>query len=363
MLVNNPIYQNSTTCLIGIGTGACSIIERLSALNPGIARYVGINALGTNLATQEIEQKIFLPVEKITSFGCARTADIGQKATEIMFRDIYKAIEGCSIVLIVACMGGVCGSGGAHIIARIAKSQGIPVISIVTTPFQFEGLLRAHNALEGIANLQKFSDSLLVLPNERLIQLEFSNMPIELALRAIDKRIELFLHTITNLYNKSSMIPLEHETIQSIIRDRRGIWCESFFVQKISEISQYIKNSLDTTTFPSVDLSAAEICLTHICVNQDFPLEDLQICSSTIQNSLPNCEVFTSVSLNQNSSHCIGISLLLSGVGGTAMEAFSTLNGKMCTIPSTALESTGSMALLKNHLEDDILEVPAYLRK
>ena len=141
-------------CVTAVGSGACSAVERLASLNPEIAAYIGIDCWGTNLPLQQIQHKIYLGSDHNQMYGCGGNPQVGQLATGNAFREIYQAVEGYPIVIIVGCMGGGCASGGAHIVARIAKSQGASVISLVTAPFQFEGSQRSLNAANGIQNFR-----------------------------------------------------------------------------------------------------------------------------------------------------------------------------------------------------------------
>jgi len=364
MQPNQNYSQHQPLCLIGIGSGACSIIDRVAKLNPGLAKYVGVNSEWNNLLKLDIDTKIFLGNESLGRFGCGGNLECGQVFAEEKFRDIFSVIEGCSIVLIVACMGGGCASGGAHIVARIAQSLRASVISLVTSPFQFEGQKRSLNTQEGIAQLRQFSDSLFVMPNDQLLHSDMATLPISLALHLIDKRVEQFLITLHNLLNNSSAIPLDEDTLNNVINVGKGIWCENFILPNIHGVEEQVHKILQMPVNSSVDTLNAETCLAYLSFSQNTPLEDIHFCMEELRRVFPtNCEFQTAVNTRDDQNPQVEISLLISGVGGTAIKPIEVESVQSGVGSNLIADPTEESIPYRDFVDIESAEVPAYIRK
>lgn len=364
MQPNQNYIHHQPLCLIGIGSGACSIIERVAKLNPGLARYVGVNSEWNNLLKLDIDTKIFLGNESLGKFGCGGNLECGQVFAEEKFREIFSVIEGCSTVLIVACMGGGCASGGAHIVARIAQSLGASVISLVTSPFQFEGQKRSLNAQEGIAELRQFSDSLLIIPNDQLLHSEIATLPISLALNITDKRVEQFLITLHNLLNISSAIPIEQDTLNNVIKVGKGIWCENFMLPDIQGVKEQVHKILQMPVNSSVDILNAETCLAYFSVSQNTTLEDVHFCMEELHRAIPpNCGFQIALNTRDDQNPQVEISLLISGVGGTAIKPVEIESVQNRVGSNLIADPTEESIPYRDFVDIESAEIPAYIRK
>jgi len=155
--------------VLGVGGGGCNAIE--SMMNRGLSgvEYVAINTDAQVLKTSHADHKIQIGTNLTKGLGAGADPNVGKKALEEDREKIQKILEGSDMVFITAGMGGGTGTGAAPIIASIAKSVGALVIGIVTKPFKWEGKKRMLNAENGISEMRQYVDSLIVIPNERIL--------------------------------------------------------------------------------------------------------------------------------------------------------------------------------------------------
>ncbi|PIQ07501.1 MAG: cell division protein FtsZ [Ignavibacteriales bacterium CG18_big_fil_WC_8_21_14_2_50_31_20] len=179
--------------VLGVGGGGCNAIE--SMMNRGLSgvEYVAINTDAQVLKTSHADHKIQIGTNLTKGLGAGADPNVGKKALEEDREKIQKILEGSDMVFITAGMGGGTGTGAAPIIASIAKSVGALVIGIVTKPFKWEGKKRMLNAENGISEMRQYVDSLIVIPNERILNVLDDSAG---AFKAFDKPNEV-LHEAT----------------------------------------------------------------------------------------------------------------------------------------------------------------------
>lgn len=157
--------------VVGVGGGGCNAIESMISRGLAGVEYVAINTDAQVLAKNSASHKIQIGTSITRGLGAGADPNVGRKAAEEDREKITKILEGSDMVFITAGMGGGTGTGGAPIAASIAKSLGALVVGIVTKPFRWEGKKRMLNAEQGIQELKQYVDSLIVIPNERLLSI------------------------------------------------------------------------------------------------------------------------------------------------------------------------------------------------
>ncbi len=179
--------------VIGVGGGGCNAIESMMKRGLSGVEYVAINTDAQVLATSHADHKLQIGTNLTKGLGAGADPNVGRKALEEDREKIAKILEGSDMVFITAGMGGGTGTGAAPIVASIAQSSGALVIGIVTKPFKWEGKKRMLNAEEGISEMRQYVDSLIVIPNERILNVLDDSAG---AFKAFDKPNEV-LHEAT----------------------------------------------------------------------------------------------------------------------------------------------------------------------
>ena len=165
--------------VIGVGGGGGNAVERMIATNVDNVEFIVANTDAQVLAQSNADTKIQIGVKLTRGLGAGGNPEIGQKAAEESREELAAALEGADLVFVTAGMGGGTGTGAAAVVAEIAKSQGALTIGVVTKPFKFEGRKRMKNALEGIEELIDKVDSLVTIPNDRLLEIASKEMTMK----------------------------------------------------------------------------------------------------------------------------------------------------------------------------------------
>ena len=205
--------------VVGVGGGGSNAVNRMiSARLPGV-QYVAVN---TDLqALEQCDAEITVRIGDRLTRGLGAGSDPlrGQRSAEESRDAITEALRGAEMVFVTACLGGGTGTGAAPIVAEIARELGALTIGVVTKPFAFEGARRRQQAEEGVRDLQEKVDTLIVIPNDRLLQISEEDLTIEEAFRAADDVLRQGIQGISELITVPGMVNLDFADVRKIMTD------------------------------------------------------------------------------------------------------------------------------------------------
>lgn len=206
--------------VIGVGGGGNNAVNRMYESGIKSAEFVSVNTDVQALMQSKVEPKnrIQIGKELTEGLGAGSYPEIGEKAAEESREELEKMVEGVNLLFITAGMGGGTGTGAAPVIAKIAKEKGCVTVAVVTKPFSFEGKKREENAKKGIANLAKFVDTLIVIPNDKLLDSLPKNTPMHEALRRADDNLKQAICGISDLITVPALINLDFADVRTIIK-------------------------------------------------------------------------------------------------------------------------------------------------
>ncbi len=206
--------------VIGVGGGGNNAVNRMIDAGIHSAEFVSVNTDVQALmhSKAEIKNRVQIGKELTEGLGAGSYPEIGEKAAEESREEIEKLVEGVNLLFITAGMGGGTGTGAAPVIAKIAREKGCVTVAVVTKPFAFEGKKREENAKKGIANLAKFVDTLIVIPNDKLLDSLPKNTPMEEALRRADDNLKQAICGISDLITVPALINLDFADVRTIIK-------------------------------------------------------------------------------------------------------------------------------------------------
>lgn len=219
----NATNPNLNVCkikVIGVGGGGNNAVNRMLDENIQGAEFIAINTDLQALMLSHADPKNRLQIgkEKTQGLGAGSFPEIGEKAAEESRQEIEELLEGVNLLFITAGMGGGTGTGAAPVIARIAKEKGCVTVAVVTKPFAFEGKRREENAKRGIANLAKFVDTLIVIPNDKLLDSLDKNTSMVDAFRIADNNLKQAICGISDLITMPGLINLDFADIKAVIQ-------------------------------------------------------------------------------------------------------------------------------------------------
>jgi cell division protein FtsZ len=237
---------------IGIGGGGCNAITRMVREEIKGVDFVAMNTDGQALALAEAPTRIQLGEKLTRGLGAGGDHKLGAKAAEESRGTIEDLVEGADMVFIASGMGGGTGTGGIPVVAEVSKQSGALTIAVVTKPFTFEGMHRAQVAEEGLVDLSDKVDTLIIIPNDRLLQLCDAKTSVDNAFRLADDALLLGVQAISEVVTVPGLINLDFADIKSVMRDAGPAWMS---VGKASGQSRAAEAAKAALASPLLDVS------------------------------------------------------------------------------------------------------------
>jgi len=206
--------------VIGVGGGGGNAVNRMKALNIRSAEFVAINTDLQALYNSKADHIIQIGAKLTKGLGAGSFPEVGRQAAEESRDAIEEAIGDSNLVFITAGMGGGTGTGAAPIVAQIAKEKGVLTVGVVTKPFGFEGNTRMQNAEMGIANLRKVVDTLLIIPNDKLVKVLPKGTPVVEAFKYADDVLRQGIQGVTDLISIPALINLDFADVRAVMQDK-----------------------------------------------------------------------------------------------------------------------------------------------
>ncbi|MBR5306087.1 MAG: cell division protein FtsZ [Oscillospiraceae bacterium] len=217
--LEDDIVATTNIKVVGAGGGGGNAVNRMVVAGLKGVEFISMNTDAQALSASKATQKVQLGAKLTKGRGAGADPEIGQRAAEESRDEIAAALKGCQMVFITAGMGGGTGTGAAPIIAEVAKEQGILTVGIVTKPFAFEGPRKMRTAQNGISNLLKNVDSLIVIPNDRLKYVSEEKITLVNAFEIADNVLKQGVESISELINVPSFINLDFADVRAVMKD------------------------------------------------------------------------------------------------------------------------------------------------
>ena len=203
--------------VVGIGGGGVNAVNRMIEVGLKGVEFIAINTDAQALLMSDADVKLDVGRELTRGLGAGAQPDVGRKAAEDHREEIEEVLKGADMVFVTAGEGGGTGTGGAPVVASIARKLGALTIGVVTRPFSFEGKRRAVQAESGIEELRNECDTLIVIPNDRLLQLGDRNISVMDAFRTADQVLLSGVQGITDLITTPGLINLDFADVKSVM--------------------------------------------------------------------------------------------------------------------------------------------------
>ena len=205
--------------VVGVGGAGLNAINRMIDAGISEVEFVAVNTDIQQLALADASVKIHIGRELTQGLGSGASADLGRRAAEESYDQVKRALRGSDMVFVTAGEGGGTGSGGAPVVARIARELGALTVGIVTTPFHFEGTKRRAQAAEGIEALRENCDTVIVIPNDKLLEVLDEKTTMLDAFRIADDVLRQGVQGITDLITMPGIINLDFADVKTIMKD------------------------------------------------------------------------------------------------------------------------------------------------
>ena len=261
-IMTNETEAAARIIVIGVGGAGNNAVNRMVDETIGGVEFVGINTDKQALQLCKAPTTIQIGEKLTKGLGAGAKPEVGQKAAEESSEEIAQAIKGADMVFVTCGMGGGTGTGAAPVIAKIAKDMGILTVGVVTKPFRFEAKARMSNALSGIENLKASVDTLIVIPNDKLLEIVDRRTTMPDALKKADEVLQQAVQGITDLINVPGLINLDFADVQTVMTDKGiahiGIGHAKGDDKAVEAVKQAVASPLLETTIEGA---------THVIIN------------------------------------------------------------------------------------------------
>lgn len=334
--------------VIGVGGAGNNAVNRMIDENIAGVEFIGINT--DKQALQFCKASTVMQIgEKLTKgLGAGAKPEIGQKAAEESQDELAQALKGADMVFVTCGMGGGTGTGAAPVVARIAKDMGILTVGVVTKPFRFEAKTRMSNALSGIEKLRSSVDTLIVIPNDKLLEIVDRRTTMPDALKKADEVLQQAVQGITDLINVPGLINLDFADVQTVMVDKGiahiGIGHAKGDDKAIEAVKQAVSSPLLETTIQGAS---------HVIINisGDISLVEANEAATYVQElSGDDANIIFGAMFDENAQDEASITVIATGLDAhgintpvaKAMTGFNTPYKAKPSAPSSYAPQGGS---------------------
>ena len=299
--------------VVGVGGAGNNAVKRMVEEGIGGVEFIGINTDKQALDLCKAPTLLAIGEKTTGGKGAGANPEVGQKSAEESAEDISSAIKGADMVFITCGMGGGTGTGAAPVVAKIAKEQGILTVGIVTKPFQFEGKPRMNNALNGIERLKENVDTLIVIPNQKLVEICNKSMGIGESFRMADGVLHQAVQGITDLITKNSLINLDFADVTTVMKDKGlahvGIGSAKGDEKALEAVKAAVASPLLETS-----IQGATDVIVNIC--GDVGLNDANEATSYVQDMTgADANIILGITVDESMEDEVSVTVIATGLG------------------------------------------------
>ncbi len=365
---DNEFDQMPKIKVIGVGGGGSNAVDRMIENEVQGVEFIVCNTDAQVLRLSKAETRIQLGKELTRGLGAGADPEIGRKAAEETYQELVDMIDGADMVFITAGLGGGTGTGAAPIIAKIAKESGALTVGIVTKPFTFEGKKRTSHANVGLEELRQNVDTMIVIPNDRLLQIVERNTPMLEAFREADNVLRQGVQGIAEIVAIPGLINLDFADIKTVMANKgtalMGIGIASGENRAVEAAMRAINSPLLET-----DIDGATDAIINITGGTSLTLYEINDAVNAIQNAAnSDINVIHGAAINTDLEDEIIVTVIATGFDHNNIKNTDLKSLKANTILKDTkpieinVENEEPVVPEKKNDEDDI-EVPAFFRR
>ena len=305
--------QRAKIKVVGAGGGGGNTIHRMSEIGISGAELIAINTDAQDLLYTNCDTKILIGKELTGGLGAGSMPKIGEDAAKESEHEIKSKLQGADIVFITCGLGGGTGTGSAPVVAEIAKKMNILTVAVVTVPFSMEGQRRYENAITGLEKLESTVDTLIVIPNDKLLEL-CPGLPLHTAFKVADEILTNAVKGIAELITKAGLVNLDFADVKTVMGKGGvamiGVGESDSGERAIESVEKAISNPL-----LDVDISGANGALINISGGPDMTLDEARKVVETVSEKLAeDARIIWGALISEDLDKTIRTLLIVTGV-------------------------------------------------
>lgn len=363
--------------VIGIGGGGNNAINRMIEDNLSGCEFVAINTDAQVLMMSNADRKVLLGE---SGLGAGSDPEIGRIAAEKSIESIKEVVKDADMIFLALGEGGGTGTGAAPIIATAAREAGCLIVAVATKPFTFEGRKRMSQAEEGIENLKDKVDTLIIIPNDRLLEISDDNTTLLDAFRLADNVLKAGVRGVTDLITLPGLINLDFADIKSIIKNAGNAILGDGIASGESRAIKAAQNAINSPLIET-SIEGANGILLNISGGPDLKLFEVNQAAEIVRNaSSPNANIIFGAVIDESMKDKVKVTIIATGFESHKIQKMKTDDGvkKEKEVEKKLFEFEKDILAIKDKKEDfkkiseddlrslgedDYLDIPTFLRK
>ena len=355
--LEHEVEQFANIKVIGVGGGGSNAINRMISSGLNGVEFIACNTDAQALKTSKAIQKIQIGEKLTRGLGAGANPEVGRKAADESRNEITKVLEGADMVFITAGMGGGTGTGAAASVAEIAKELGALTVGVVTKPFSFEGKRRMSQAEEGINSLREKVDTLIVIPNDRLLDVVERNTSILDAFKTADDILRQGVQGIADLITIPGLINLDFADVRTIMTESGSALMGIGIASGEQRASQAAKAAISSPLLEA-SITGAKGVLLNITGGLDLGIFEVNEAAELVaQSADPDALVIFGSVIDETLHDEIKVTVIATGFDGAKVS--SVPHGSAAKKQTHAADQPEIMPLI----DMDDLDIPPFLRK
>jgi len=319
--VHKPILK-----VLGLGGGGCNAVARMMELGIRGVHYIAANTDHQALEANPAPVKIQLGPKVTRGLGAGGDPRIGEEAAKESARELAAALQGAEMVFLTAGMGGGTGTGSIPVAAEIVRSLGAVAIAVVTMPFSFEVGRRQKNAADGVAKLRQRTNTLIAIPNDRLLFVAQRDLPLEMAFRIADDVLRQAVQGISELVTETGLINVDFAHIRRLIRMGGGAMMSMGHGHGENKTRKALDQALHHPLLETVSLENAAGVIANFTGGDDLSLFEVQDALNHLQElTSSQTEIVMGVITDERLQDRVQVTLVITGLGAPSLE--ETMSG------------------------------------
>ena len=380
--------QKANLKVVGVGGAGGNAVNRMITSGMQGVDFIAINTDAQDLENNPAEHKIQIGKNLTKGLGAGANSNVGKNAVEADSEVIYNLLEGADMAFITGGMGGGTGTGAAPVVAQISRELGILTVGIVTIPFKFEGPKRYNRALEGIAEMKKSCDTLIAIPNQKLLSVVDKSTTLPEAFQMADGILHQAAKGISDLINVHGMINLDFADVETIMKNMGEAIMGTGIAQGEERAALAAQQAISSPLLDNASIAGAQGVLVNITGGENITLHEIDEATSIIlEEAGESANIIVGAVIDPNMKENIQVTVISTGFNTMNME--TEINKKVeKSVPTRDLQELENKPLHAQKEESPVesnednqnrmvfddtqespsiyekrLEVPAFLRK
>jgi cell division protein FtsZ len=299
--------------VVGVGGAGGNTISRMVQVGITGAEMIAMNTDAQDLLYTDADIKVLIGKELTGGLGAGADPKTGTEAAKESKDDVKKAVEGADLVFVTCGLGGGTGTGAAPVIADIAKKSGALTVGVVTLPFTMEGKQRARNAQEGLENLQAVADTIIIIPNDKLLEI-VPDVSITTAFKVADEILVNAVKGVTELVTKPGLVNLDFADIRAVMGAGGVAMIGMGESDTDNRAIESVEKSLNNPLL-DVDIEGATGALINVCGGEDITIKECQEIVEAVTTKLnPDAKIIWGAQIVKELGDTIRAMLIITGV-------------------------------------------------